>query len=235
MKILALIPAFNEADSLPQVVEELRRLRPSVDILIVDDASSDRTAAVLPQLGVRWLRLCTRMGVGSAIRAGLRWAQPHGYDGVVRLDADGQHPADLLEALLSPLVEGRADAVVGSRYKADRGGYRGPWPRRLALRLLAVTLSLLMGKKVTDPTSGFWAFGPDVAALLAQHHPTGYGEPELRLFLHRNGFRVEEVSTPMRDRFAGRTSLTFPRALLAVARALLAMVVVPLSARQTPR
>jgi glycosyltransferase involved in cell wall biosynthesis len=232
MRLLIVIPARNEAASLPRVVEDLRRRAPPGDVLVVDDASDDETAELLPRLGVRRLRLGRRMGIGGAVRAGLRYAQRMGFDTVVRFDGDGQHLAREIPRLLEPLAAGRAEAVLGSRYLAASvsAGYRSAGLRRAGKRRLAALMSLATGRTLTDPTSGFWAFGPRLVELLARHHPTGYPEPELLLFLHRNGCRVVEVATEMGPRLAGRTSLTALRALQALARVVLALVIVPLRA-----
>jgi glycosyltransferase involved in cell wall biosynthesis len=228
-RALALLPAHNEGASLEGLVRELQRLRPDLDVLVVDDASTDATPEILPTLPVRWLRLHLHLGVGGAMRAGLRYALGLGYQEVIRLDADGQHRPDLARLLLDALRQHQADAVLGSRYKAPTG-YRTPAARRLAQRVLATSLSVLTGRPVTDPTSGFWAFGPRAIRLLAEHHPTGYAEPELTLLLSRNGLSVHEVPVEMRDRTAGESTLTLTRASAAVARAVLAMVMVPLRA-----
>ena len=227
MKVLALIPAYNEAASLPAVVAELRAVDAALHVLVVDDASDDDTPELLPTLGVAWLRLSQRLGIGGAMRAGLRYARARGFERVVRLDGDGQHePADV-PRLLAPIAAGRADAVQGSRY-AGAPGYRATGARRAGQHALALVLSAFTGQTVTDPTSGFWAFGPRAIRLLGDHHPAGYPEPELLLFLRRNGLRLEEVPIGMRERRAGRTSLTAGRAGVALARVLLTTVVAPL-------
>ena len=229
MRVLALLPAHNEQPSLSRLVGDLRRCQPGLDLLVVDDASEDGTSELLPTLPVRWLRLSVQLGIGGAVRAGLRYALWAGYDAVVRLDADGQHPAELAQKMIEALSAHEVDAVRGSRYK-EATPYRTPLMRRAAQRLLALGLSLLTGRKVTDPTSGLWAFGPRALRLLAEHHPTGYPEPELILLLARSGLRVCEVSVQMRERASGQSTLTLPRAGAALARAVLAMMVVPLRA-----
>jgi glycosyltransferase involved in cell wall biosynthesis len=227
MPDLVVIPVFNEAATLPAVVAEVIAAHPALRVLVVDDASTDGTGDLLPRLGVPWLELGQRLGVGGALRAGLRWARMRGHDRVIRLDGDGQHAADSVPALLEPLARGTADAVVGSRRLGTRG-YRQPLLRRLVQRVLAAGCSRVTGQPVTDPTSGLWAFGPRAVRLLGDHYPRGYSEPELRLFLWASGLRVTEVPAAMRSRQGGRSSLTAARAVLAVARAALAMVVVPL-------
>ena len=228
-RILCLIPAYNEAASLQAVVGELRACRPGLDVLVIDDGSTDDTAALLERLDVRWLHFPERMGIGGAMRAGLRYAARLGYDVVVRIDGDGQHRADDIDRLLAPIRDGRADVVLGSRYtgpSTDREGVT-----RLAQRLLAACLSVLTGRHVTDATSGFYVVGPRAIRLLAEHHPTGYPEPELRLFLSRNALNVVEVPVRARPRLGGRTSLTAARLTAAGARVALALIIVPLRCR----
>jgi hypothetical protein len=228
LRVLGLIPAHNEMANLGAVVAELRKERPGLDLLIIDDGSTDATAPLLPQLGVKWLRFPHRLGIGSAVRAGLRYAARTGYDAAIRIDGDGQHAAGDIERLLRPIQQGDVDVVLGSRYEPIEGARRGA---PVVKRVLGACLSLLTGTRVTDPTSGFCAIGPRALAILAEHHPTGYPEPELRLFLRRNDLRVIEVAVKSRPRLGGRTSLTPGRLLGAAARVLLAIVVVPLRRR----
>ena len=228
MRPLILIPAYNEADSLPAVVAEIRARVPQVDLLVVDDGSEDRTPQVLAERNVQRLRLPVRQGVGTAVRAGLRYARASGYDIVVRLDGDGQHPAELVAPLIEPIVSGAADVAIGSRYAHHPRPKAIPLSRRLLHYGLARVISLLTGRQVTDPTSGLWAFGPRAVAILAEHHPSGYAEPELYLFLHRNRVTTIEVPVETRERMAGQSSLTIARSSAAFLRLLILLAVVPL-------
>jgi len=227
VKVLALIPARNEADSLPAVIRSLRADQPEIDVLVVDDESCDATRELLPGLGVGWLRLCEHVGIGSAIRAGLRYALREGYDIVVRVDGDGQHPASEIDRMIAPLLIRGADAVVGSRFSGSAGYQTPPGIRRMGQRAVAAWVSAATGVRVTDATSGFWAFGPHAIRLLATHHPTGYPEPELLLLLAHSGLCVAEVPIHMNKRMAGRTSLTAGRLGLACATTALALLVAP--------
>jgi glycosyltransferase involved in cell wall biosynthesis len=224
--LLAIVPAFNEGANLPRVVRELRAQAPLIDILIVNDGSTDETGELLPRLGVQWLTLPQRVGVGGAVRAGLRYAERRGYRFVVRIDGDGQHRPCDIGRLLAPVKAGRADAVIGSRFMHRRRW--SPRALRTAQTALAICLTMLTRQRITDPTSGFCVFGPRAVSLLGRHHPTGYAEPELLLLLSRNGLRFAQVPIRIRPRLAGRTSLTPARAVVAFARTMLALVVVPL-------
>jgi glycosyltransferase involved in cell wall biosynthesis len=223
--VLGVIPAHNEAAALASVVADVRAECPDLDLLVVDDGSTDRTGDLLPRLGVRWLQLPERMGVGCAMRAGLRYARRLGYDSVIRLDGDGQHRAQDISLMLDPLRAGQADVVMGSRFLTGLSGHP---IRRATHRLLGLCLSWLTQRSVTDPTSGFCALGPRAVRVLAEHHPTGYPEAELRLFLSRNELVSVEVPVESRARMGGKTTLTPGRLVGAAARVLLAMLIVPL-------
>ncbi len=229
-RVLGLIPAYNEVANLASVVAEVRVCQPDLDILVIDDGSTDFTPSALPHLDVAWLRFPQRLGIGSAMRAGLRYTARMGYDAAVRIDGDGQHrPADI-DRLIAPIHDGSADVVLGSRYARHGLGPEGAGVRPLH-RVLGACLSALTGARVSDPTSGFYAIGPRAIRVLAEHHPTGYPEPELRLFLSRNALRLVEVPVNARSRLGGRTSLTIGRLAAAGARVLLAMIIVPLRGR----
>ena len=224
-RTLAVVPAYNEVENLSRVVGELRRFTPWIDVLVVNDCSTDATSTVLPQLGVRWLTMAARVGVGGAVRAGLRYGLQQGYSYVVRIDGDAQHRPSDIPHLLAPVLADRLDVVIGSRFLMKR--QRRPTLLRGAQAMLALCLSAATRRRITDPTSGFCLFGPRALRLLAHHHPTGYAEPELLLLLHRNGLRAGEAPIRIRPRLRGRTSLTPVRALVAAARTTLALFVVP--------
>jgi glycosyltransferase involved in cell wall biosynthesis len=221
-RLLVLIPAHNEAASLPVVIVEVRAALPACEVLVVDDGSEDGSGRLAEALGARVLRIHEQIGVGGAVRSGLRYAARLGHTLVVRVDGDGQHCAADITALLEPILTGQADVSFGSRFTHSGSG--GSFRRRT----LARCVSALTGRRVTDPTSGFCAFGPRAIRLLSDHHPTGYGEAELMLFVGRNGLEVAEVPVADRARFAGRTTLTPWRRLGAIARIALALVIVPL-------
>ena len=223
-RVLVVLPAWNEAESLPHVLAEIRAHLAGVGVLVVNDGSSDDTSAVARTHGAEVLDLPFNLGVGGAMRAGFRYALAEGYDVVVQVDADGQHdPRDV--PLLVERLAG-ADVVIGARF-SDRGGYEVRGPRRWAMRVLAVVLSRLAHTPLTDTTSGFRAAGPRAVRLFAVHYPAEYlGDTvESLVIAVRSGLRVVQVPVVMRERSGGRPSQRPVKAAVYLVRACLALLI----------
>jgi glycosyltransferase involved in cell wall biosynthesis len=229
----AIVPAFNEAGAVGRVIAEIRAFDPAIDVVVVDDASSDDTAAVAESLGATVLRLPFNVGIGGAVQTGFRYALQEDYDTAVRLDGDGQHDASELAKLLAPLERGEADFVVGSRFVDPGGAYRPPLARRIGIRLFARLVSLLGGERVTDTTSGFLALDRVGIELFASEYPHDYPEVEATLVALRSGLRLSQVQVEMRERETGASSITFVRSLYYIVKVTLALLVASL--RRYPR
>jgi glycosyltransferase involved in cell wall biosynthesis len=229
----AIVPAYNEAGAIRRVVEEIRAFDSEIDVVVVDDASTDDTAANAESVGATVLRLPFNVGIGGAVQTGFRYALAEGYDTAVRLDGDGQHDASELAKLLAPLELGGADLVVGSRFVDPGGGYRPPWARRIGIRLFARLVSVLGGERVTDTTSGFLALDRVGIELFAAEYPHDYPEVEATLVALRSGLRLAQVQVDMRERETGASSITFLRSLYYIVKVTLALLVASL--RRYPR
>jgi glycosyltransferase involved in cell wall biosynthesis len=227
MRVLVIVPAFNEARNLPAVAADLRASGEPIDVCVVDDGSTDGTAEAAAGVGLTVLRLPVNLGIGGAVQAGYLWAQQRGYDVAVQFDGDGQHDASSLGAILAPLRRGDADLVVGSRFLAE-GGFRSTVLRRAGIRYLSWFLRLRCGARVTDPTSGFRAAGRRAIALFAHGYPSDYPEPEAIALAQRNGLRIAEVPTTMREREHGASSITALRALYYLVKVSTALLILPL-------
>jgi len=221
-RVLAVVPAFNEQESVGRTIEELVSVNPSVDVLVVDDGSGDHTAQVARQAGAIVCQLPYNLGVGGAMRAGYRYALRHDYDVAVQVDADGQHDPTYLKALVDELDT--ADIVVGARF-AGEGDYHARGPRRWAMRLLAVTLTRLAHHKLTDVTSGFRAANRRAIRVFADHYPAEYlGDTvESLVIAIRSGCTVSQVPVSMRIRSGGRASHSPLRAGVYLVRAVVAL------------
>jgi glycosyltransferase involved in cell wall biosynthesis len=229
----AVVPAYNEAGAIGRVVAEIRELDPAIDVVVVDDASTDDTAAIARAQGATVLRLPFNVGIGGAVQTGFRYVRDEGYDVAVRLDGDGQHDASELPKLLAPLERGEADLVVGSRFVAPGGAYRPPWARRIGIRVFARLVSLLGGQRVTDTTSGFLALDRVGIELFAAEYPHDYPEVEATLVALRSGLRLSQVQVEMRERETGSSSITFVRSIYYIVKVTLALLVASL--RRYPR
>ncbi|HEX6989487.1 MAG TPA: glycosyltransferase family 2 protein [Bacillota bacterium] len=212
MKVLIVIPAFNEAASVGGVVAGCRRALPEASVFVIDDGSQDATARVAAGAGAAVLRLPYNVGVGGAVQAGYRFALERGYEAVVRLDADGQHDPVDIHRLLEPLCRGEADYVVGSRFLEHEGDGTTPL-RRLAIGILTGLLRLLTRTRFTDPTSGYRAAGPAAIRRFGTSYPADYPEVETLAIACREGLRVREVPVRMQPRRHGRSSITLARAI----------------------
>jgi glycosyltransferase involved in cell wall biosynthesis len=206
MRTLVIIPALNEEEALPGVLTQLEQVRPDLDVVVVDDGSTDDTAAVAAGHGATVLSLPFNLGIGGALRTGFRYAVLHDYPRAIQFDADGQHDATEIEPLLSSLDDG-ADMVIGSRFGDERVIYEVGRVRAGAMALLRVALAQLTGRQFTDTTSGFRGFCRPVLELFAERYPDEYLETvESLLLLCTLGFRVDEVPVKMHQRQAGQPS-----------------------------
>ncbi len=228
VRTVAVVPAYNEAAAVGRVVDEIRAYDPALDVVVVDDASSDETAAVARAHGAVVLRLPINVGIGGAVQTGLRFALLEGYERAVRLDGDGQHDAAELGKLLAVLDRDEADLVVGSRFVEGGGTYRPPLGRRLGIRVFARLVSFLGGQRVTDTTSGFLALNRRGIELFAAEYPHDYPEVEATLVALRSGLRLAQVQVEMRERLAGTSSITFVRSLYYMVKVMLALLVASL-------
>ena len=221
---VAIVPARNEEACVGGVIEEIRRFDPGLEIVVIDDGSTDRTADVAAARGASVVRLPFNLGIGGAVQTGFRYALEHGFELAVRLDGDGQHDPRELPALLEPVLAGEADIAVGSRF-AGAGGYRVPLARRLGIRLFARVVSLLVRQRVTDTTSGFQAVNHRAIALFAADYPHDYPEVEATVMVFKHRLRLREVPVAMRERSTGTSSITALRSIYYMVKVLLAIFV----------
>jgi glycosyltransferase involved in cell wall biosynthesis len=223
-RCLAIVPAYNEAASIAEVVCEIRDFDPGIEVLVVDDGSTDATAALAEAAGARVLRLPFNLGIGGAVQAGYLYAFEHGFDLAVQIDGDGQHDARELRRLFEPILAGRADMAIGTRFAGTRT-YRAPLARRIGIGLFATLVSLRVRQRMTDTTSGFRAVSRRGIRLFAADYPHDYPEVESVVTAARGHLRVCEVPVAMRQRVGGQSSITTFRSFYYVVKVLLALFV----------
>jgi len=223
-KLLVVVPAYNEADSIGGVISRVRTSVPEADVLVIDDGSTDATAAIAQEAGAFVVSLPHNLGIGSAVQTGYIFAVEMAYDIAVQVDGDGQHnPAEIPE-IVAPVLAGQADVVIGSRYIEDRG-YITPFLRQMGIFVLATIVSLIIRQRVTDTTSGFRAVNRRVIEFCVREYPRDYPEPESVVLFRRAGFRVREIPVTMNPRYGGQSSITPLRSFYYMVKVLLAIFI----------
>jgi glycosyltransferase involved in cell wall biosynthesis len=208
LRKLAIVPALNEAESIEDVLAEIRAQAPDFDIVVVDDASADDTAERAERAGATVIHHAFNLGIGGAVQSGFKYARRHGYDVAVQVDGDGQHdPAYMVPMLEALHTEGHADMVCGTRFRGE-AGYEVPRTRRAGMIIFRLLLSTIVGQRITDPTSGFRMTNRDGIELFARDYPHDYPEVEAILMLHAHALRLHEIPVRMRERGSGRSSIT---------------------------
>jgi glycosyltransferase involved in cell wall biosynthesis len=224
MKILIIVPAYNEEASLPGVIRDLREHIPAAEVLVINDGSRDATVRVARKMGVKVVDLPFNLGIGGAVQAGYRYAERNGYDIAVQFDGDGQHLAVEVNRLIEPIVTKQVDLVVGSRFLTT-GGYKAPVFRKLGIGIFSFVLSRILDMTVTDSTSGFRAGNRRVIEFFARNYPDDYPEVESLVLLHKMNMRMVEVSTTMRERTGGKSSITPIRSIYYMTKVLMAIFI----------
>lgn len=217
MKILVIIPAFNEEKSILSVANQVSGC---YDYIIINDASTDGTARICRENGLHVINLRNNLGIGGAMQTGYKYALKNEYDIAVQFDGDGQHMASEITKLIEKM--GEADIVIGSRWCSTRSGdarFRGDDGegstklRRVGIGFFTWLIKVLTGEKITDPTSGFRAINKKVIEVFANKYPSDYPEPETIILLAKNKYKIEEVSVEMRERISGKSSINWVQSI----------------------
>ena len=177
IKCLVMIAAYNESDNIKNVVDDIIQNHSDYDYVIINDGSTDNTADILEANGYNYLSLSQNLGIGGAIQTGYKYAAKYGYDIAIQLDGDGQHDAAFLDDLIKPIIEKKADYVIGSRF-IKKEGFQSSVLRRVGISFLSGLIRVLCSIKVLDVTSGFRAVNRLIIEDFASIYPSDYPEPE---------------------------------------------------------
>ncbi len=221
MRVLAVVPAFNEEECLANTIAELKATCPEVDYLVVNDGSSDGTADVIASEGLNGVNLPVNTGLTSAFRTGMKYALREGYDAVVQFDADGQHLPSYIPVMAAELERAGADIVIASRFLD--GTQKPSGARGAGSRLITFLIKLTCGKTITDPTSGLRMYSREMIELFAKGFDVA-PEPDMVALVARKHGPVVEIQAEMRERQGGESYLKLGNVIRYMSRTCLSIL-----------
>lgn len=224
MRVVIIIPAYNEEDSILKVIEELQRNYPDYSYVVINDCSTDSTLDLLEANNINRISLPCNLGIGGAVQTGYRYALANDFDIAVQLDGDGQHDPKYLSSIIDPIASGEADVCIGSRF-IEKEGFQTSFMRRIGIKFLSFIIRLVGKVKVTDATSGFRACNKDMILHYTKHYAQDYPEPEAIVSAALYGFRVKEVPVVMRERLAGVSSIGSLKSIYFMTKVSLAILI----------
>lgn len=207
MKTLVIVPAYNEEEAILNTITDIQTEHPEVDVLVVNDASKDKTRDILRDNKISHLDIPINLGIGGVVQAGYLYALEHNYDIAVQMDGDGQHPASQLSKVLQPILTNKADVVIGSRFVA-KDGFQSSFMRRLGIKFLSRLIFLSTKQRVLDVTSGYRAVNRKFINIFSKEYAQDYPEPEALVLAARKKARIMEVSVEMKERQGGISSIS---------------------------
>lgn len=224
MKVLIIIPAYNEADNIENVVDNIRNNFPQYDYVVINDGSKDNTRDICKKRRYQYLNLSINLGIGGAVQTGYKYAKDKNYDVAVQIDGDGQHDISYLADMLPMLESGEADIVIGSRF-IEKEGFQSSVVRRIGIRILSFLIYMCTGCKIKDVTSGFRAVNKDYIKIYADSYPNDYPEPEAIVAAVMHGGSVKEFPVVMKERAGGTSSINFVKSIYYMIKVTLAIIV----------
>lgn len=227
-KVLIIIPAYNEAKNIENVVDNIVKNYPQYDYIVVNDGSRDDTRDICKKRGYQYLNLSINLGIGGAVQTGYKYAKDKDYDVAVQIDGDGQHDIAYLEKMLPYLQSEEADIVIGSRF-VEKEGFQSSTARRTGIRILSTLIFLCTGCKVKDVTSGFRAVNKRFIRIYAESYPSDYPEPEAIVSAVLHGGKVMEQPVVMRERENGTSSINFIKSIYYMIKVTLAILICRIS------
>lgn len=207
MKILIIIPAYNEESNIRYVVNHLKSTNDEVDYVVINDCSKDNTKKILKEMGANYLDLPVNLGIGGGVQLGYIYARDYNYDIAIQMDGDGQHDPTYIENIVRPIINEEADMVIGSRF-LKKGGFQSTGLRRVGIKFLSFLIKVITGTKIYDVTSGFRAINRKMIEIFSLHYAQDYPEPEAIVAASVLKCRILEVPIIMHERTGGESSIS---------------------------
>lgn len=231
MRILIIIPAYNEEKNIVNVVNRINSLNMQIDYLVVNDCSTDNTLECLKNNGIDYISLPINLGIGGGVQTGYKYALENGYDIAIQHDGDGQHDPMYFKDVLEPIITNEADIVIGSRF-IEKQGFQSSAIRRVGIALLSKLIEISCGVKVKDVTSGYRAVNRKYLSFYANDYPSDYPEPEAIVSASLRGARIKEVPVIMNERQNGVSSINLIKSIYYMVKVSLSIIICRLSYRR---
>lgn len=231
MKILVIIPAYNEEKNIVNVVRHIEDNCPNVDYVIINDCSKDSTLQVIKDNNFNYISLPVNMGIGGGVQTGYKYAVENGYDIAIQFDGDGQHDARYIDKLIEPIIKNEADMVIGSRF-IENEGFQTSFMRRFGINILKVLLKVCCKITITDATSGFRATSKKLTERFSEVYAEDYPEPEAIIDAVLNNYKVCEVPVVMHERKEGESSINAVKSVYYMIKVSLAIILCRLKGKK---
>lgn len=230
MKVLLIIPAYNEEENILNVYNVIKQYNEKneqkLDYIIINDGSKDNTLKILQENNMNHINLVHNLGIGGAVQTGYKYAYKNGYDIAIQFDGDGQHDINYVSKICKPLIEGQANMCIGTRYLDKTSSeFQSTFMRRLGKNIISFFIKILCHKKITDPTSGFRAVDKEIIEVFAKEYPTEYPEPESTVQVLVDGYKVVEVPVSMNERIGGTSSINIWKSIDYMIKVNLAVII----------
>lgn len=214
MKVLVIIPAYNEGKNIEKTVKKIEKIKPKnndqIDYIIINDGSLDNTLEVCKKNNYNVISLINNLGIGGAVQTGYKYAYYNNYDVAIQFDGDGQHDEKYLYKLIEQINEGN-DLVIGSRFISDLSKFKSTYSRQVGIKILSSFIKFFTGKKIYDPTSGFRAINKKIIKYFCFNYPIEYPEPYSNAEIIKLGYKIAEIPVEMHEREHGVSSISLSK------------------------
>ena len=227
MKVLVIIPCYNEEKNIQNTVTDL--IKNNYDYIIINDGSKDKTLEVIKENNFNYINLSNNLGIGAAVQTGYNYAYDNNYDIAIQFDGDGQHDVEYIKRIIEPIKNKKAAMVIGSRFVGNESEFKSTQIRRVGINILSFLLKIFSKKTIKDMTSGFRAVNREIIEIFARNYPQEYPEPVTNLIIAKRNFIIEEVSVKMKERKHGKSSINALKSAYYMFNVILLFIIIILS------
>ena len=225
-KTLLIIPAYNEEENILNTCNKIKEFSNEIDFVVINDGSKDNTLKILQENNLNHINLINNLGIGGAVQTGYKYAYQNGYDIAIQFDGDGQHDVNYVPNICTPIIEGQANMVIGTRYlDKSASEFQSTFMRRFGSNIISLFIKVCTHKRITDPTSGFRAVDKNIIEEFAKEYPTEYPEPESTVCMLCKNYKIKEVPVSMNERQGGTSSIRFWKSADYMVKVVLAIII----------